>query len=508
MRKIEHKISLDFNLKFEDIKDLNPSFATAKVAIAYPGRNRNYSLISKDTFEKAIPSLKYIPLVGHYIPEENDFGAHDIRVVNSEDGKSEIVNATVPFGVVPSESNVEWKTVTETDGTEREYIFCDVLLWKRQYGYECLASKDTWHQSMEIKVNSFVLDHEGYCVIEDMTFEALCILGENVEPCFQSASVQMNTDKAVSDYKAQFSQMLDELRQFEVFAQNKEDKDKLNEEMKAGILAEYGLTLDSLNFEITDGMTEQEFRIKLDEMKVALKQPDTQEPVNFAATYKQKRMALSNVVDLQRGQGSEQGQDIYYYLEDFDDTHVFVQRHVYSANGYEEKVGRFAYSYDEKAASATLAGDFEEMVVQWLTLAENEKLQQSRNAFATLQQEFDGYKKAYCTKESEVEELRQFKASRAEQDHKNEVDSVLAEFESICDNEEFLELSKKDSDGHCKAYDYETADALRKDCYAIVGKTASSKFVKQPTKRGVVKVPIKEQPVVESRYGDLFQRYG
>lgn len=510
---VNQKIGVNFDLKFEQAEDLNPSFAKAKVAIAYPGRNRNYSSISKETFEKALPSLLNIPLVGRYIPEDNDFGSHDIRVIRSDDGGYELVNATVPFGVVPSDAIMEWRVVAEPDGTEREYLFCDVLLWKRQYGYECLSAKDIWHQSMEIRVNSYVVDHDGYCVIEDMTFEALCILGDSVEPCFESASVQMGAAKAVSDYKAQFSQMLDELRQFGQIVQSKEENNKLSEDMKTSILAEYALTLEALPFEVTEDMTEESFRVKLDEMKAAAK-PETApdgafEAASFAATYNQKREAIRNTLDseIKRDGAGKVIQETYYWLSDFDDHYAFVERDVWTADNHESSVGRLAYSFDEGSMTASLTGEFEEMVVQWLTLDEYAKLQQSRNAFELLQQEYEQYKAEYCTKESDVEALRQFKNSRTEQDHKDAIDSVLSEFEELSNNEEFATLAAKDEDGNCKAYAYASADDLRKDCYAIVGKTAAAKFAKQPAKKSV-KIPLHDIPEAKSPYGDLFEKFG
>ncbi len=79
-------IGLNFDIKFEEIKDINPSFALAKVRICYTGRNRNYSAISRETIEAAIPSLFYCPVVGRYDPDADDFGSHDIRVTHDKDG--------------------------------------------------------------------------------------------------------------------------------------------------------------------------------------------------------------------------------------------------------------------------------------------------------------------------------------------------------------------------------------------------------------------------------------
>lgn len=509
----KQKIGVDFSLRFENIVDLNPSFAAARVAIAYPGRNRNFSDISKETFEKALPSLKNVPLVGRYDEDKDDFGGHDIKVKKNGEGNYVIVNATVPFGVVPESSNVEWQMVTEEDGTQREYLFCDVILWKRQNGYERLAQQNTWHQSMEIGVNRYTVDKDGYCVIEDMDFEALCILSDSVEPCFESASVQMATPAAVANYKSQFSEMLSELKTFaaecpEKFGlkfEHKEGNNTLTEEMKKQILAEYSLTLEDLKFEIQEDMGEAAFRAELGKMKAAAQGADTQ---SFSATYRQKREALSNALDpiiVKDGAGNVVS-ETYTWVEDFDDTHVFVERMTYTANDREDKYGRMAYVFDESTLTATITGEFEEMVQQWLTLEENEKLQQSRNAFELLTQEFDAYKASHQTSDEDVAALQEFQNKALQMGHQAEINAVLDEFsEKLGKNEEFMALTENDNE---KAYAYESAEDLRKECYMIAGKASVGTFSKKPA--STVRIPVSGNSHTgnEGRYGDLFEKYG
>ena len=519
-------IGVDFNLKFENVEDINPSFAKARVGIAYAGKNRNKSKINKEVFEDAIPSLFYCPVVGRYDPEKNDFGGHDIRVVRNQDGDMSIENATVPYGVVFADNNVCWETVVEADGTEREYLFCNVILWKRQYGYECLASQDTWHQSMEINVERYVVDADGYCDIEKMYFEALCILGNDVEPCFESASVQLATDAAVSNYRLQFSAMLNELRELPEFSEMKFDfggvdpqeggKNELNftEEVRDQILAEFGLALDALNFEITEEMTEEEFRAALEAMQTppaaeefVTDEPAENEVVSFSATYRQKFDALQNALEpIVKYDGvGKVVEEVYFWATDFDDTHVFVERATWNASGdYERDNGRFQYAFDEAEMTASIVGEFELMIMRWLTVEENAKLEQSRNAFEALSGEYEAYKATHSVEDAEVEELKQFKQDRLDADHRIAVDAILAEFEDLGETEEFMALTAEENKA---AYAYEDLDALRKECFAIRGmNNIPAKFTKQ-AKPGVVKIGLQDEPVVQSRYGDLFSRY-
>ena len=205
------KLKLDFEMTIFDVVDLNKSFASAKVLIAYTGRNRNYSDIGKQAFIDALPSIKNIPIVGRYDVDKDDFGGHDIKVINKEDG-IDIVNTTIPFGVVPESAN-QWFETRIVNGEEKECLFTDVVLWKRQHGYEHIASVGTLGQSMEINIDSYVVDSDGYCIIDKFQFEALTILGDDITPCFENACVQMYSNEIVSDFKLQFSEMLREFKE-------------------------------------------------------------------------------------------------------------------------------------------------------------------------------------------------------------------------------------------------------------------------------------------------------
>lgn len=526
-------IGVNFALKFENIEDINPSFAKARIGIAYAGRNRNKSCIKKNVFEEAVPSLFYCPVVGRYDPDKDDFGGHDIRVVHNSDGDLEITNATVPFGVVFADDGVAWEEVTEADGTKREYLFCNVILWKRQYGYERLASQDTWNQSMEIHVDQYVIDSDGYCDIEKMYFEALCILGNDVEPCFESASVQLAADAAVSSYRLQFSAMLEELREIPEFKDMKFNfeggKNELNftEEIRDQILAEFGLTLDALDFEITEDMTEEQFRAALEAMKASADDSgsdgndgegadggddpgdsDTYE-LSFSATYRQKFEAIQNALEpvVVYDGNNKVVSETYYWATDFDDTHVFVERRTWTVDDSDCNYGRFQYTFNDADMTASITGDFEEMVMRWLTLEENAKLEQSRNAFEALSTEYEEYKANHSAENSEVEELRQFRNERLDCDHRAAMDAVLAEFEDLAENEEFAALANENEDGGKAAYEFKNAEDLRKECFAIRGKAVPVKFAKT-TKPGVVKVGLADDgEVKKSRYGDLFSRY-
>ena len=66
---------------------------------------------------------------------------------------------------------------------------------------------------MEIAIDSYEYDKDGYYVIKDFTFSAACILGSHLDgstvvPCFESSKIGKLFE--VDSFKQEFSQMLDE----------------------------------------------------------------------------------------------------------------------------------------------------------------------------------------------------------------------------------------------------------------------------------------------------------
>lgn len=522
-------IGINFNLKFEKIQNLNPSFDIARVLIGYHGFNRNKCVIDKEVFDDAVPTLFNIPLVGRYIPEEDDFGSHDVIVVPKENGGYSIENATVPFGVVPESAQVGWVTVTEDNGEEKEYMYVDCLIWKRSYGYETLVSQKEWNQSMEITVTDYELDVNKFMVVKKMIFTALCILGNNVEPCFESASVQMSKNSEKTSFKNQFSLMVKDLKElidtnsykFEFDTSKEEGGDcglKLTNEIRDEILVNAGLTLDDINFEITEDMTREDFEAKIAEIKSStdtstdgnpdetpsdntdvtvtntIDNPDDNtanpntdtgieayEKGRFSATFLEMRRSLENALDpIYEMVGDRCVSETYFWLCDFDKKYAYVEKSVYNCETgeCERGYGRFSYVFSEDSKEATI-GAFEEMVVKWLTLDEDAKIEAARN---------------------ELFELRDYKTNKLAEEHKAEVDAYISEnFAKVAKTKEFSDLGNA-------IYELDM-DALEEKLFALKGRLGVTDGEKS-TKDVGIKIPINaKERTTEKKYGDLFERF-
>lgn len=255
---MEKNMKLMFNSNLTDIVECNDSFDSGVLYIAYHGDNRNGSSISKEVFEKCAHTMYNVPVVAHYIRDDDIIGGHDAEIVR-KDGRPTLVNMTHPVGVVPESANYWWETVEEEDGTEHEYLCTDVLLWKRQEAYTTIKENGVTSESMEISVKSGNMEG-GVYVIKDFQFLAFCLLG-NCEPCFESASLATFSSDS---FMAEFHSMLEDLpsatRKYKEEVSNKE----MNRKLK--LMEQYGLTLDDLDFELAE-FTLKELKEKFEAIK-------------------------------------------------------------------------------------------------------------------------------------------------------------------------------------------------------------------------------------------------
>jgi len=255
---LEKNIKLVFNSNLTDIVECNDSFDSGVLYIAYHGDNRNGSSISKEVFEKCAHTMYDVPVVAHYIRDDDIIGGHDAEIVR-KDGRPTLVNMTHPVGVVPESANYWWETVEEEDGTEHEYLCTNVLLWKRQEAYSTIKENGVTSESMEISVKSGKMDG-GVYVIEDFQFLAFCLLG-NCEPCFESASLAtFSSDSFVAEFRSMLEDLPSATRKFKEEVSNKE----MNRKLK--LMEQYGLTLDDLDFELSE-FTVNELKEKFEAIK-------------------------------------------------------------------------------------------------------------------------------------------------------------------------------------------------------------------------------------------------
>ena len=463
--------TVEFNAKITPVKPLNNEFTLCKCYVMALDKNRNLSYIGKNAAETALPTLFNIPVIGHlYVDEDGQYrmGGHDMVLAQDEQGQLMFKSLCVPYGVVPQQDNIHYEDVAEPNGDVHTYIVSDVILWTGRFPElrEAIYSDDTYFgQSMEINVDERepLEEDKNYTNILKYTYSALCLLGKSdnpefhTEPCFPMSRVEPYEFSPDND---KFSELMKQLKTELAFCFENAGKGEQVEE-----------TIELENEHTQDGVEEIQPEETIPEPVEEIVKIPAETPVEieetctevevYAATYEEKRDAIREALPYTESR-DENGDVIYhvsFWLCDFDDAFAYVERNDWSpANGHSETKGRFAYTFNETEKTAFISGDFEEMIVKWLTKEEATQIEESRKHY---------------------EELIKYKASREKADREAEYDAAISEFVYLEDNDEYRAVYKN-------RYSYESVEALKNACYIIKGKYS----IVAPQKKSVSTEPI------------------
>lgn len=179
--------------------DISPMISKCEIKVMYLGKNRNRTMITKDVAADMAKTLRGNPIVGCYKEDVGDFRDHGEKITIDADGIHFNVE-TQPYGFVAPDAKVWFQKFVDTNDfgeeIEREYLMTEGYLWTGQYE-ECQSVIDEGKsQSMEIdektmegKWDYSASDDMEYFIISDGMFSKLCILGDDIEPCFEGASI-------------------------------------------------------------------------------------------------------------------------------------------------------------------------------------------------------------------------------------------------------------------------------------------------------------------------------
>lgn len=194
---------------------INPGISKCEIKVMYLGKNRNGSFIDKNTAIQMANSLPATPIVAAYNENKEDFGDHG-EVLHIEDGEIKFSCKTVPYGFVAPDAEVWFQKFDDTnefgETTTREYMMTTGYLWTGQYPELDKCINQGQGQSMEIDDvdGHWTTDSNDieFFIINDAIFTKLCILGDDVEPCFEGASVTSPEVSEHFSYNKEFSHTL------------------------------------------------------------------------------------------------------------------------------------------------------------------------------------------------------------------------------------------------------------------------------------------------------------
>jgi hypothetical protein len=496
-------MKIPFTSSLLNLTEINPSFDTGIMRVAYTGRNRNNSFISKAAFEQCIESIYNVPVVANYTRDDNSIGGHDMELVQKGD-EVKLVALTQPVGVVPAGAKWYWDLVEDDSGIH-EYLCVEVLIWKRQECYDKIKEDGFEKQSMEITVTDGEMINGCY-EIREFYFTALTLLGDDVEPCFESAGLTMFQ----KDYFAEELQKMkdDFAKEFSKINQ-KEEEQPMDE--KLALIEQYHFKLEDLEFNV-DELSYDDLKAKLDEM-TAQTDPEPKGDETYSLNLNEFLDEIYAQLDTVKYVDRWGYESVKYWFMDLQDNEVICCNceDRYRTYGVPvvmsgDKVTldfacakRKKVKYEDYLETDTMPEDaqFEKLIVETMEHAISEK-DNANAAFAELTEQFNTLKTNMEDVQAKYKELFDADEQRKYEKQKAEKESVFEQFEDELANETSYQELKSNMDKF-------SCEEIQEKCYAIFGKKkATAVFSTKPNKKPAVMVGTTQGSSESSAYGDLF----
>ena len=210
------------NFEIINIEPINDYISECEIKVFYHGKNRNGSYISKAVGNRIANSLPRAPIVALYNEQTGDYEDHGEEItINSKGVKFE--KKTIPYGAVDKDTPAVWKKFWDDQGIEREYLVVRGFLWTGRYPHLKQILENPKGQSMEFFEHSvdgnwakFDNAEEEIFIFNEADISALCILGDDVEPCFEDASIgspEILYSLKKDEFKREFDTFMYELNQ-------------------------------------------------------------------------------------------------------------------------------------------------------------------------------------------------------------------------------------------------------------------------------------------------------
>ncbi len=526
----------------EDDSDM-PGMLKLKLKTCHIDTNRNGSHISKENMEKAMPTLKYRPILA-YIHElsdgTKDFYAHNMDIVENEDGEAEINYLEKQVGCYTADE--PWLEYDKD--MDKTYVMAYAVIPE---GYteaaDIIRRKNGTKVSCELVINELAYNaKEKYLDLTDFYFGGCTLLGVDEEGN-EIGEGMLGSRADISDfchkeptfnYQDKLIETLEKLN-FTLESLNKEkdkggegDMDKFNE-----LLAKYGKTVEEIPFDV-EGLSDEELEAKfeeefenadegvvseetntdpsvsdegegagtedVDDAEVVENATEEVEEANddvvaepeveqtaetkfsksFAVelSHDDIRCALYNLI----AQYEEEDND-YYYIREVFDGYFYMQ-------GWSSgKIYKLAYSTEGENVS--LEGERQEVFE--LIVSESEKLA------------IEKMREDYSALEAKYNELKAFKDEYEAKEIKAQKDAVFAkaEYECLKEDEAFKKLVE-DAD----KYSVEELQTKADLCFAAHVKatgtfSAKNEEVNQPKKLGL---NFNAKETKKKPYGNLFDQ--
>lgn len=213
-------IPVENSCEFINVVPVNPLISKCQIKVCWVDHvpNRNRSVITKEVAREMANSLPGCPIVGFYNEHTDDYEEHN-RMMEIKNGMLTIKDTTVPYGFVDLNAKVWFQKFIDDGIVEREYLMTEGYIWTGQYPEAQRIIERGNNQSMELDEKNldgtWTKDAKGnpqFFIINEAIISKLCILGEDVEPCFEGS--QIKAAFALDEgFVAKFSLMAKQLKE-------------------------------------------------------------------------------------------------------------------------------------------------------------------------------------------------------------------------------------------------------------------------------------------------------
>ena len=214
------EVPTQMDFEIINITPIDKYISECEIKVFYYGKNRNRSYISKAVGNQIANSLPRTPIVALYDEQIEDYSDHAEEIIINKDGVK-FIKKTIPYGAVSETAPIVWKKFLDKDGVEREYMVAKGYLWTGRYPHLQKVIENPKGQSMEFFEESVVgnwakfdNDDSEFFIFNEADISALCILGDDVEPCFEGSAIgrpEVLYSLKKNEFKQEFNNFMLEL---------------------------------------------------------------------------------------------------------------------------------------------------------------------------------------------------------------------------------------------------------------------------------------------------------
>ena len=434
---------------FETSETDMPEMLKLELKVCHTQTNRNGSHISTENMEKAMPTLKYRPILAYIHELEDgtkDFYAHNMEIIEHEDGETEINYIEKQVGCFTADD--PWlKYDKENDKT---YVHAYAVIPE---GYteaaDIIRRKGGTKVSCELIINELAYNaKEKYLDLTDFIFGGCTLLGVD-EQGNEIAEGMLGARADITDFchkepvytfQDKMIELLDKLN-IVLSNFNKDSGEKGCDTMNKfeELLKQYNVTAEDITFN-TEGLSDEELVAKF---KEAFEDDNNSEndddsvtteeeacgkkkkkcsideagnmSISFEISHEDIRGALYNLISVYEDEDNE-----WYFVSNVYDGYFIFE------NWDGNKLYKQSYTID--GDNVSLDGERQEVFKMILTESEKLAIEKLRNDYAAL--------------EAKYNELAQFKANIEAAELKAKKDAIFAknEYGILANDEAFKAL--------------------------------------------------------------------